>query len=82
MTIHIHDHTEAYEDEDDDILVLRLGGTGPDATEVVIDTGDEHPGTPDIRVNDGESITKIVLDDEDYTVEDILQNDLSLLGGK
>lgn len=79
MTIHIHNQTDGYEDDDDDLLVLRLGGVGPDATEVIIDTGDDQPGTPDIRVSDGNSIVKVILDADDYTVEDILKDDISLL---
>lgn len=45
--------------------------TATDTTEIIVDTTPEHR---DIRITDGQTILKIRLN-EDYTIEDILEND-------
>lgn len=56
-----------------DLLVATVGNR----TEVIIDTGAEHPGTPDIRVDDGEHIFKLPLT-KDYRVQHVLRDDVPL----
>lgn len=68
--IRIKDLRHDYDGSPGDHLVVRVGHS----TEIIIDTGDKHPGTPDIRVSDRQATYKLELD-EDYAVRRVLRDD-------
>lgn len=74
MSIHIKDLRRHYNDDPGDLLVAMVGGT-----EVIIDTGREQVGVPDIRIDDGQHIHKLVLDSE-MQVQRVLRDDVPLHG--
>lgn len=49
-------------------------------TQIIVDTGSAHPGTPDIRVTDqsGSGIYKFMLNADDYSIQQVLKDDRPL----